>query len=123
MLSFVYDIADLYKSEVSIPAAFEVVRQSDAQIEARVRKACRDAFHATRLLERIVPDIYSALGLDQDQRAAEESLFDSDQGALGGLWDPAAGQAPGGVNRGDTLERKQPGREKPSEGDAGQAES
>lgn len=123
MLSFVYDIADLYKSEVSIPAAFSAVRESDTQIETRVRKACRDAFHATRLLERIVPDIHSALGLDQNELAAEQALFDSDQAAPGGLWDPAAGLVAGGVNRGDSPERKQPGREERSLDDASQEEA
>jgi CRISPR-associated protein Cas1 len=89
MLSFVYDIADLYKTEVSIPMAFAAVKEGDTQLETRVRKACRDAFHATRLLERIVPDTHSALALDQnEQLAAEQALFDSDQPAPGGLWDP-----------------------------------
>jgi CRISPR-associated protein Cas1 len=120
MLSFVYDIADLYKTEVSIPMAFAAVKESDAQIETRVRKACRDAFHATRLLERIVPDIHSALGLDQNELPAEQVLFDSDQAAPGGLWDPAVGQVAGGLNRSDTVERKQPGREEPNLGDAKQ---
>jgi CRISP-associated protein Cas1 len=123
MLSFVYDIADLYKTEVSIPIAFAAVREGDTQIEARVRKACRDAFHGKRLLERIVPDIQSALGFDQSDLAGEQTLFDSDQAAPGGLWDPAAGQVTGGVNRGDGVERKQPGREESSIGDASQEES
>lgn len=123
MLSFVYDVADLYKTEVSVPAAFAVVRESDAQVETRVRKACRDAFRATRLLERIVPDIQSALGVNQNELAAEQELYDSDEAAPGGLWDPAAGQVAGGVNRGDNLERKQPGREEPKDAGSGQEES
>ncbi len=123
MLSFVYDIADLYKTEVSIPAAFAAVGQGDAQIETRVRKACRDAFHTTRLLERTVPDIYSALGLDQNDLAAEQALFESDQAAPGGLWDPVTGQVTGGVNRGDSPQRKPPGREDPSLDEVGEEES
>jgi CRISPR-associated protein Cas1 len=55
MLSFVYDIADLYKTEVTVPAAFATVKESDGQIETRIRKTCRDLFFETRLLERIVP--------------------------------------------------------------------
>jgi CRISPR-associated protein Cas1 len=111
MLSFVYDIADIYKAEVTIPAAFAaVIRGGDAQIEMRVRKACRDAFYETRLLERIVPDISAALGLDEQKFATEQALFDSDEAAPGGLWDPA-GEVAGGVNRADSPERKQPGRE------------
>jgi len=34
-LSFVYDIADLYKTEVTIPMAFKIVGQSSAYVEAR----------------------------------------------------------------------------------------
>lgn len=123
MLSFVYDIADLYKTEVSIPMAFAAVKEGDTQLETRVRKACRDAFHARRLLERIVPDIHSSLGFDQSDLAGEQTLFDSDQAAPGGLWDPAAGQVAGGVNRGDSVERKQPGREEGSASDASEEES
>ncbi len=44
MLSFVYDVADLYKTEVTIPAAFAVARESDAAIEVRARKVCREGF-------------------------------------------------------------------------------
>src|SRR5579875_1840857 len=62
MLSFVYDVADLYKVDLTIPIAFRVVAESTSQLERRTRQACRDAFHASRLLERIVPDIESVLG-------------------------------------------------------------
>lgn len=110
MLSFVYDIADLYKAEVSIPTAFAAVKDGDAQLETRVRKACRDAFHEKRLLERIVPDIQSALGFNEGDSASEQILFDSEEAAPGGLWDPAAGEVAGGLNRGDALEQKGPGR-------------
>jgi CRISPR-associated protein Cas1 len=51
MLSFVYDIADLYKTELSVPAAFSAATEGDAQLETRVRKACRNAFYEQRLLE------------------------------------------------------------------------
>jgi CRISPR-associated protein Cas1 len=111
MLSFVYDIADLYKTEISIPAAFAAVKQSDAQIETRVRKACRDAFHKTRLLERIVPGIYAALNLREDELLPDQEIFDDDQAAPGPLWDPRADHVAGGVNHGDNPERKAPGRE------------
>jgi len=56
-LSFVYDIADLYKADLTIPIAFHTTAQGDQQIDRRVRIACRDAFKATKLLQRILPDI------------------------------------------------------------------
>jgi CRISPR-associated protein Cas1 len=61
-LSFVYDIADLYKVDITIPTAFATVAESNEQVEARVRQACRERFRETRLLRRILPDIDELLG-------------------------------------------------------------
>lgn len=60
-LSFVYDIADLYKVELTIPAAFQTVAQSNQNIESRVRLLCREKFREARLLQRILPDIDTLL--------------------------------------------------------------
>lgn len=62
-LSFVYDVADLYKVDVTVPAAFRAIREGVSGIESRVRRGCRDLFYSTRLLERIVPDIQRVIGL------------------------------------------------------------
>lgn len=56
-LSFVFDIADLYKIDYCVPLAFEIVSQSTVDIEKRVRQACRDKFREVKLLDRILPDI------------------------------------------------------------------
>ncbi|MCG9876518.1 MAG: type I-E CRISPR-associated endonuclease Cas1e [Leptospiraceae bacterium] len=56
-MSFVYDIADLYKTEITIPIAFQVVKESPFDVERRVRFACRDAFRSSKLMKRIIPDI------------------------------------------------------------------
>ncbi len=56
-LSFVFDIADLYKAEITIPTAFRAIAAGAKSPESIVRKTCRDIFHQTRLLERILPDI------------------------------------------------------------------
>lgn len=56
-LSFVYDIADIYKFETVVPAAFRIAASQPANPERAVRLACRDAFRSTKLLERIIPDI------------------------------------------------------------------
>jgi CRISPR-associated protein Cas1 len=97
MLSFVYDIADLYKAEITIPVAFAAVAYGVGNLETRVRYACRNAFHQDRLLDRIIPDINLALGqqhaLDKDDRD-----FDVDDALPGQLWDPIVGHVPGGVN-------------------------
>jgi CRISPR-associated protein Cas1 len=61
-LSFVYDIADLYKAEIAIPTAFQVVSENPPLIEQKVREACRQKIREVRLLDRILPDIDTLLG-------------------------------------------------------------
>jgi CRISPR-associated protein Cas1 len=85
-LSFVYDIADLYKAEITIPLAFRSVAESKEKVEARVRTACREKFREVRLLERILPDIDSILQIDE-QAADESGDYDIDQALPGPLWD------------------------------------
>lgn len=60
-LSFVYDIADLYKFETVVPVAFAVAAKPGAQPEREVRLRCRDIFRQSKLLERIIPDIEALL--------------------------------------------------------------
>ncbi|MDN2565196.1 type I-E CRISPR-associated endonuclease Cas1e [Aquibium sp. A9E412] len=65
-LSFVYDIADLYKLETVVPEAFRVAGAAargklDMAPDRAVRLACRDSFRRTRLLDRIIPDIGAIL--------------------------------------------------------------
>ena len=60
-LSFVYDIADIYKFETVVPVAFRVAAKASSNPEQDVRLGCRDAFRQTRLLERIIPDIEKIL--------------------------------------------------------------
>ena len=56
-LSFVYDIADLFKFDTVVPVAFRVAAKAPANPEREVRIACRDAFRKTRLLKKIIPTI------------------------------------------------------------------
>jgi len=60
-LSFVYDVADLYKVELTVPLAFRLTGESTENLYKRVRLACREAFKEQRLLQRILPDIDSLL--------------------------------------------------------------
>lgn len=60
-LSFVYDIADLYKFDTVVPVAFAVAARGPANAEREIRLQCRDMFRKTHLLERIIPDIESIL--------------------------------------------------------------
>lgn len=60
-LSFVYDVADIYKFETVVPVAFKIAAKNPHQPEQQVRLACRDIFRETRLLERIIPGIEEML--------------------------------------------------------------
>ena len=60
-LSFVYDVADIYKFDTVVPAAFQVAASNPPNPERAVRLACRDIFRKTKLLERIIPDIEGML--------------------------------------------------------------
>lgn len=61
MLSFVYDVADLYKTDVTVPTAFRIAAAETEGVERKVRVACRAAFHEYRLMERLLPDIAEVL--------------------------------------------------------------
>lgn len=62
-LSFVYDIADIFKFETVVPAAFTIAASIERgggernAVERKVRIACRDVFRRTNFLERIIPTI------------------------------------------------------------------
>jgi CRISPR-associated protein Cas1 len=77
-LSFVYDVADVYKFETVVPVAFKVAASNPpGNPERAVRLACRDVFRQTRLLERIIPDIEAMLA------AGEITPPDVPAGAVG----------------------------------------
>ena len=87
--SFVYDIADLYKAEVTIPIAFEVAAQAPDDLPAVVRRRVRDAMVEHHILERMVHDIRYLL-LNADEREQEpEAVY---------LWDNKVGTVANGIN-------------------------
>ncbi|MEU6038632.1 type I-E CRISPR-associated endonuclease Cas1e [Actinomadura sp. NPDC047616] len=60
-LAFVLDIADLYKTEIAIPVAFEVAAESPDDIGSRTRRAIRDRVNEVGLLHRCVKDVKTLL--------------------------------------------------------------
>ncbi len=60
-LSFVYDIADLFKFETVVPVAFQVASQKPVNPEQMVRLKCRDVFRASKILDKIIPIIEEVL--------------------------------------------------------------
>ena len=85
-LSFVYDIADLYKAEISIPLAFRITAESPADVENRVRHEARDEFRQSRLLKRIVKEMDALLDLPDGSDAANGD-FDADPAMPAALWE------------------------------------
>jgi len=104
MLSFVYDVADLYKVDLTIPVAFLAAQQGDAQIETRTRHACRDAFRQFRLLERIIPDLQTVFRVAPAGELDGSADYDADEARPGPLWDPHASAVQGGLNQAFDLE-------------------
>ncbi len=89
-LSFVYDIADLYKTETSIPAAFEAVQRANGDWEQKLRCAMRQRIVKTGIMKRIAADIAWIF----DVPLQENSLNRTDAGEL---WD-GDDALPGGKN-------------------------
>ena len=94
--SFVYDVADLYKADITIPIAFEVAAEPQQDIGGATRRKVRDAIASGHILEQTVRDIRLLLlgeegvGLDQLET---EVLY---------LWDDKAGNVANGINYGRT---------------------
>ena len=73
--SFVYDIADLYKAEITIPIAFEMASNPSEDLPSRVRRRVRDVFAEKKLLERMVRDIKWLLLDDEDEKPDGEAVM------------------------------------------------
>jgi len=104
-LSFVYDIADLYKMDLTVPLAFKLTAESAEKLETRVRHACRDLFYEQKLLGEIINDIDNLLQLSAeiDVEGGDAEDYDGDAAMPSGLWSPDDSygtQTPGGVNYG-----------------------
>lgn len=87
--SFVYDVADLYKAEVTIPIAFRTAAEAPEDLPAVVRRRVRDAMVAQHILERMVHDIRWRLLPEEEAEDQEEAIY---------LWDNRLGQVRNGVN-------------------------
>lgn len=60
-LSFVYDIADIFKFDTVVPIAFRIAARNPIKPDQEVRLACRDIFRSSRILEKIIPTIEEVL--------------------------------------------------------------
>ena len=75
-LSFVYDIADLFKFDAIIPQAFKIAAKNSHQPERDVRLMCRDVFRQSKILRKIIPTIEEVLAAGEFDipKAAEEMI-------------------------------------------------
>lgn len=85
-LSFVYDVADLYKTETSVPAAFNAVASGGVDAERATRHELRNEFHTTRLLGRIVDDLADLFAVSELDEETIDAMA-GDLAAPSGLWD------------------------------------
>lgn len=83
--SFVYDIADLYKAEITIPVAFQVASEKPEDIGAVTRRRVRDAFAAAHLFPRIAKDL--RLLLLGEREGSDEQSFDIEELFLWDEWE------------------------------------
>ncbi len=91
-LSFVYDIADLYKAEVTIPIAFQIAQEKPSDIGSATRRRVRDAISNGRILEQCVKDIRQLLLGDEAEEEFEVNVLY--------LWDDKKGLVANAVSYG-----------------------
>ena len=84
-LSFVYDIADLYKAEITIPIAFEMAAENAEDIGSATRRRVRDELKKGKVLDRMVHDIKTLLSdgeMEEEDYKSTLYLWDNVQGEL-----------------------------------------
>ena len=90
--SFVYDIADLYKAEITIPLAFEMAAaMPKEQIGSHMRRRTRDAMVQGHIMERMVRDIRTLLAAEDEDSSSENAVY---------LWDDKQGVVENGRSYG-----------------------
>ncbi|GAA1870926.1 type I-E CRISPR-associated endonuclease Cas1e [Myceligenerans crystallogenes] len=96
--SFVYDVADLYRAELAIPVAFQVVAEGPVDVAGAVRRAMRDSMFEARVMERCVRDVQEVLlGVGAGADRSGEDLIEAD---MLKLWDDRSGSVSGGTSYG-----------------------
>lgn len=98
--SFVYDIADLYKAEVTIPMAFDLAAHTSIDIGGAARRAVRDYFYQNSILDRCVRDIQQLLLPGADPESIHEGLDEN----VVRLWDGTRQAVPAGTLYGEAEE-------------------
>lgn len=96
--SFVYDIADLYKAELTVPTAFDIAASEPVDVAGETRRAVRDALYKGAFLQRCVRDIRQLLLPEEDPSRDEDTWQEA---TLVSLWDEYSSAVRGGTNYDD----------------------
>ncbi|TPF85699.1 CRISPR-associated protein Cse1 [Bifidobacterium sp. UTCIF-37] len=92
--SFVYDIADLYKVDITIPLAFDLVADQVADVSTAARRGMRDRMKDGKFLQRCVRDIRSLLLTPEEEKTDHLEVED----ITTQLWAGASGYRESGRN-------------------------
>lgn len=95
--SFVYDVADLYKAELTIPIAFDIAVREVADIGAETRRAVRDHMRGGAFLDTCVRDV-RALLLGAEEEVTEYGADAFDDADVVMLWDTNGRAVAGGTS-------------------------
>ena len=90
-LSFVYDVADLYKAGITVPIAFQIASEyKEGENVGRIsRQKVRDAFVDGKIFGQIVQDIQKLIGIKESELLEAEPL---------NLWDEKEKNIKYGIN-------------------------
>ncbi|RSX51582.1 type I-E CRISPR-associated endonuclease Cas1e [Bifidobacterium callimiconis] len=92
--SFVYDIADLYKVDITVPLAFDLVAEQVPDVTVAARRGIRDRMKDGRFLQRCVRDVRSLLLTSEELEEVPLAVKD----ITTQLWSGASGYKAGGRN-------------------------
>lgn len=87
--AFVHDMADLYKADVTIPLAFDIVAEGSLDVTGDTRRRVRDAMQSGDTIRQCVRDLYALLTPGDSAPLDIEVLH---------LWDDRIGMVAGGVD-------------------------
>ena len=93
--SFVYDIADLYKAELTIPIAFELAAEAkeDDDIGRLARQRLRDKMVDGKIMQRIVQDLQYLMDVPEEETMTMDMIE---------LWDDCGENAIHGISYRET---------------------
>jgi CRISPR-associated protein Cas1 len=96
--SFVYDVADLYKAELTIPVAFTTAARNPVDVGAETRRAVRDAVTSGDLMKRMTDDLKRLLLTNYQPNTDVES--NDNFASTVRLWDEKTGSVANGISYG-----------------------